>query len=173
MVSYRPSAPVEQKQRSTSIFIHRRCLGMVAEPARSFRMKSAQVFRIRSLLRNIFCCDKSRLVRSQWLCWNQTHVWSYHGDSTFQFTIIMYRRGNAVRISSDSQKSDKMHRVISISWSVQVLGEAVLGSSINCCKSWNRSFVICAAIVGACNPPFEWARYTNFDLISWACVESL
>nr|CCA26733.1 AlNc14C407G11427 [Albugo laibachii Nc14] len=39
----------EQRQRSTSAVAHRRCLGMVPEPARSFRMRFAQAFRILSL----------------------------------------------------------------------------------------------------------------------------
>ena len=39
----------EQRQRSTSAVAHRRCMRMVPEPARTFRMQFAQAFRIRSL----------------------------------------------------------------------------------------------------------------------------
>ena len=43
----------EQRRRSTSAVAHRRCMGMVPEPARTFRMQFAQAFRIRSL-RDLF-----------------------------------------------------------------------------------------------------------------------
>lgn len=39
---------IKQSQRSTSVSAHRRCLGIVPKPARSFRIRFPQAFRIRS-----------------------------------------------------------------------------------------------------------------------------
>ena len=65
----------ERQRRSTTASAHRRCLGMVPEPGRSFRMRFAQAFRIRSL-HDLFgsgtaCFDSDQslscvLVQAQW-----------------------------------------------------------------------------------------------------------
>nr|CCA20575.1 AlNc14C98G5935 [Albugo laibachii Nc14] len=44
-----PRLHFERQRRSTSASAHRRCLGMLPEPGRSFRMRFTQAFRIRSL----------------------------------------------------------------------------------------------------------------------------